>query len=180
MSRGRRRMVKALVVVGSVLAFVSVFAIWVERQALNTDDWVHTSDRLVQNQTIRTAIDNYLVEQVYSNVNVERELEEILPGETTKFSGPLSGLLRQAAPGGVEKVLETTTAQGLWEDANRSAHEQLLAVLENKKEAVETSGGNVTLNLGSLVTNLAEQVGIGANLAEKLPPDAGQITVVKS
>jgi hypothetical protein len=179
-SRGRRRTVKALVAVGSILAFVSVFAIWIERQALNTDDWVHTSDRLIQNSTIRSALGNYLVEQLYANVDVETEFEDILPGETTKFAGPLSGLVRQAAPGGVEKVLETTTAQGLWEDANRSAHEQLLAVLENKKEAVETSGGNVTLNLGSLVTNLASQVGIGANLAEKLPPDAGQITVLRS
>jgi hypothetical protein len=43
MSRGRRRTVKALVALGSILAFLSVFAIWVERQALNTNDWVHTS-----------------------------------------------------------------------------------------------------------------------------------------
>ena len=43
MSRGRRRPVKALVVLGSLLAFLSVFAIWIERQALNTDDWVNTS-----------------------------------------------------------------------------------------------------------------------------------------
>ena len=47
MSRGRRRTVKALVVLGSLLAFLSVFAIWTERQALNTDDWVDTSDRLI-------------------------------------------------------------------------------------------------------------------------------------
>src|SRR5262249_22710334 len=160
MSRGRRRGVKALVVLGSVLAFLSVFAIWIERQALNTDDWVRTSDKLIQNEKVRAALGNYLVEQLYTNVNVEREFEEILPGETTKFAGPLSGLVRQAAPGGVEKVLETSTAQGLWEDANRSAHEQLLAVLENKKEAVSTAEGNVQLNLGSLVTSLADQVGV--------------------
>jgi hypothetical protein len=30
------------------------------------------------------------------------------------------------------------------------------------------------------VTNLASQVGIGAGLAEKLPPDAGQITILRS
>src|SRR6476646_8168984 len=180
MSRGRRRGVKALVALGSVLAFLSVFAIWIERQALNTDDWVHTSDRLIQNEKVRSALGNYLVEQLYSNVDVEHEFEEFLPGETTKFAGPLSGLVRQAAPGGVEKVLETSTAQGLWEDANRSAHEQQLAVLENKKEAVETSGGNVTLNLGNLITNLADQVGFGSGLAEKLPPDAGQITILRS
>ncbi len=180
MSRGRRRSIKALVVLGSILAFVSVFAIWIERQALNTDDWVHTSDRLIQNQTIRAALGSYLVEQLYSNVNVKKELQELLPGETTQLAGPLSGLVRQVAPGGVEKVLETSTAQGLWEDANRTAHEQLLAVLENKKEAVSTAEGKVTLNLGSLVTNLAGQVGIGGSLAEKLPPDAGQITILRS
>jgi hypothetical protein len=66
-------------------------------------------------------------------------------------------------------VLKSSTAEDLWKDANRAAHEQLLAVLENKKEAVETEGGDVTLNLGSLVTNLADQVGIGSQLAEKLP-----------
>ena len=81
---------------------------------------------------------------------------------------------------GAEKLLETSTAQNLWKDANRAAHEQLLAVLENKKEAVETEEGNVSLNLGSLVTNLADQVGIGEKLAEKLPADAGEVTILRS
>ena len=40
MSRARRRSVKALVALGSILAFLSVFAIWVELQALDTGDWV--------------------------------------------------------------------------------------------------------------------------------------------
>jgi hypothetical protein len=180
MSRGRRRTVKALVALGSVLAFLSVFAIWVERQALNTDDWVETSDRLIQNPTIRTAVGDYLVDQLYANVDVEKELKDILPGETKELAGPVSGGLRQVAGSGAEEILKTSTAQSLWQDANRTAHEQLLAVLEDKGEAVSTEEGNVSLNLGSLVTNLADQVGIGAKLAEKLPPDAGQITILRS
>ena len=180
MSRTRRRTVKALVVLGSVLAFLSVFAIWTERQALNTDDWVDTSGRLIQNETVRSAVGEYLIDQLYENVDVEKELEDILPGETKQLAGPVSGGLRQVAGGGAEQVLKSSTAEGLWKDANRAAHEQLLAVLENKKEAVETEGGDVTLNLGSLVTNLADQVGIGGQLAEKLPPDAGQITILHS
>ncbi len=180
MSRARRRTVKALVVLGSVLAFLSVFAIWVERQALNTNDWVDTSGRLIQNEKIRAAVGNYLVDQLYANVNVEKELEGILPGETKELAGPVSGGLRQVAGSGAEEVLKSSTAQELWKDANRATHEQLLAVLENKKEAVSTEEGKVTLNLGSLVTNLASQVGIGAQLAEKLPPDAGQITILRS
>jgi hypothetical protein len=180
MSRARRRTVKALVVLGSVFAFLSVFAIWTERQALNTDDWVETSGRLIENEKIRAAVGEYLVEQLYDNVDVEKELEGILPGDLKDLAGPASGGLRQVAGGGAEQVLQTATAQDLWKDANRSAHEQLLAVLENKKEAVETAEGEVTLNLGSLITNLADQVGIASQLAEKLPPDAGQITILRS
>lgn len=171
---------KALVVLGSVLAFLSVFAIWTERQALNTDDWVDTSDQLIQNSTIRTAVGDYLADQLYENVDVEREIEGILPDDLRELAGPASGGLRQVAGDGADQLLKTSTAQSLWQDANRAAHEQLIAVLEDDKEAVSTEGGEVTLNLGSLVTNLAEQVGIGENLAEKLPPDAGQVTILRS
>lgn len=180
MSRGRRRTVKALVVLGSILAFLSVFAIWTERQALNTDDWVETSGRLIQNETIRAELSKYLVDQLYENVDVEEELKDILPGDTKDLAGPAAGGLRQVAGQGAERVLETSTAQDLWEEANRSAHEELIAVLEDKNDAVSTDEGTVTLKLSSLLTNLADEVGIGADLAEKLPPDAADIEILRS
>lgn len=173
-------MVRGLVILGSVLAFLSVLGIWTERQALNTDDWVGTSGRFLENKTIREQLGEYLVDQLYENVDVRKELEEILPDDTKDLAGPAAGGLRQVAGQGAERVLETSTAQELWEEANRTAHEQLLAVLENKKEAISTDEGNVSLNLGQLVTNLAEQVGIGESLAEKLPADAAQIEILKS
>ena len=171
---------KALVVFGSILAFLSVFAIWTERQALNTDDWVNTSGRLIQNETIRAELSKYLVDQLYENVDVEAETEEKLPGDLKDLAGPVAGGLRQVAGSGTERVLETSTAQSLWEEANRSAHEQLIAVLEDENDAVSTEEGTVTLKLSSLLTNLAEQVGIGADLAEKLPPDAANIEILRS
>jgi hypothetical protein len=163
-----------------VLAFLSVFAIWTERQALNTDDWVETSGRLIQDPTIREAVGDYLVDQLYENVDVEEELSDILPGETKDLAGPISGGLRQVAGDGANRVLETSTAQELWKGANRTAHEELVAVLEEKEGTVSTEEGEVSLNLGSLVTNLADQVGIGADLAEKLPADAGRFTILRS
>ena len=180
MSRGRRRLVRVLIVLGSLLAFLSVFAIWTERQALDTGEWVNTSGRLIQNSKVREAVSNYLVDQLYENVNVEKELSEKLPGDTKELAGPISGGLRQVAGSGAEKVLESSTAQELWKSANKTTHEQLLEVLEEKEGTLSTEEGKVSLNLGSLITNLASQVGIGANLAEKLPPDAGQITILRS
>jgi len=176
----RRRTVKGLIVLGALLAFLSVFSIWVERQALDTGEWVNTSGHLIRDPTIRTAVGDYLVEQLYENVDVEKELEDILPGDTKELAGPAAGGLRQVAGTGAEKVLETGTAQSLWETANRTAHEQLMGVLENNKEAVSTANGEVKLNLGSMLTNLAGQIGLAKNLAEKLPPDAGQVTILKS
>src|SRR6201995_5381980 len=176
----RRRTVKGLLVLGALFAFLSVFAIWVERQALDTSEWVHTSGRLIQNGTIRSALSEYLVEQLYENVDVEKKIEEVLPNSVKELAGPAATGLRQVGGTGAEKVLETGTAQSLWETANRTAHEQLMAVRENKKEAVSTANGEVKLNLGSLLTNLAGQIGLAKDLAEKLPPEAGQITILKS
>jgi hypothetical protein len=172
--------VRVLIVLGSLLAFLSVFAIWTERQALNTDDWVETSGRLIQNETIREKLSDYLVDQLYENVDVEQELSQKLPGDTKDLAGPISGGLRQVAGEGANQVLQSSTAQELWKSANRTTHEQLLEVLEEKEGTLATEEGKVSLNLGSLVTNLADQVGIGADLAEKLPEDAGQITILRS
>ena len=127
--RGRRRLVKVLLVLASILAFVSIFSVWVERQALDTNEWVSTSGQFLQNDTIRTAVGNYLVDQLYDNVNVKKQIGNILPGGVKKFAGPASAGLRQVAGSAADKILQTSTAQSLWETANRDAHEQLLAVL---------------------------------------------------
>jgi hypothetical protein len=167
-------------VLGALFAFLSVFAIWVERQALDTGEWVNTSGRLIRNATIREALSEYLVEQIYENVDVEKKVEEALPKAVKELAGPGSSALRQFGSTGAEKVLETGTAQSLWETANQTAHEQLMAVLENKKESVNTANGEVKLDLGNLLTNLAGQVGLGKSLAEEIPPDSGDITILKS
>jgi hypothetical protein len=51
--RPHRRLVKALVVVASLLSVFAIFAVWAEREALDTDDWVQTSGRLLENEDIR-------------------------------------------------------------------------------------------------------------------------------
>ena len=139
-----------------------------------------TSDKLIADVKIREAVADYLVNTLYENVDVEEELEDILPGETKELAGPVSGAVRSVAGTGANEVLQTQRAQALWRAANRTAHEELIAVLNDEKENVSTGEGEVTLDLKTLVTNLASEVGIGQSLAEKLPEDAGQIVILKS
>src|SRR5437764_7029534 len=64
-------------------------------------------------------------------------------------------------------------------EANRRAHKQFLAVLDGKHKILQSTNGNVVLNLRPIVQEIAAQTGIGARLQQRLPPEAGQIVVMK-
>jgi hypothetical protein len=62
--------------IATLIAFLAVFSIWVNRQALNTDNWVNTSDKLLQNEEVKTQLSNYLADELFANVDVQAELEK--------------------------------------------------------------------------------------------------------
>ena len=70
--RAHRKLGLALIAAGCVLAIVAIFAIWVNRQALNTDNWTNTSSKMLEDKEIRAQLSNYLVDQLYANNNVTR------------------------------------------------------------------------------------------------------------
>jgi putative oligomerization/nucleic acid binding protein len=177
----RRRLALALVVVASVIAFLAIFAVWVNRQALETEEWTQTSSELLEKPVIRTAVATYLVDELYSNVDVAAELQARLPKEAKPLAGPLAGGLREFAQRAAVRALESPRVQLAWEDANRQAHKEFVAVVEDKgSAAVTTAGGDVVLHLRPLVESLAQYLGLGGKLAGKLPPDAGDLVIMRS
>ncbi len=178
--RGHPRLVVALLIVATLLSVVGIFSVWINRQALNTDNWVNTSTKLLQNKDIQGQLAIYLSNQLTENVNIKEELQKALPPKLAPLAGPAAGALEQLAPQIAEKALERPKVQELWASANRAAHEALLKVIDGGGRALSTSGGEVTLNLGALLGQISEKLGVGGKIAEKLPPEAGQITVLKS
>jgi hypothetical protein len=177
---GHPRVVAALLVVATLLTVVGIFSVWINRQALNTDNWVNTSTKLLQNKEVQEQLALYLSDQLTANVNIEEELQKVLPPKLAPLAAPAAGALEQLAPQAAEKALERPKVQELWASANRAAHESLLKVINGGGPALSTSGGEVTLNLGTLLEQISEKLGVGGKIAEKLPPEAGQITVLKS
>jgi hypothetical protein len=177
---GHPRIALALVVLGSLITFVAIFSIWANRQALNTDNWVNTSGRLLQNEAVDHQLSEYLAEQLFANVEVKKELEGTLPPKLQPLAAAAAGGLHQLAPQIAERALENPKVQALWADANRAAHKRLLEVLDGGGSTVSTENGEVTLDLGSLVSAIAGETGVGEGLAEKLPADVGQVTILKS
>jgi hypothetical protein len=175
---GHSRIVATLLAVGTLVAFLAIFSIWVNRQALNTDNWVHTSDKLLQNDEVKTQLSNYLANELFANVDVQAELENTFPPRLAPLAGPAAGALHQLAPKVAERTLETSQAESAWSTANRSAHETLLKILNDEGSAVSTSGGEVILDLKALLSESGGQ--LGGKLASKIPPDAAQLTILKS
>jgi hypothetical protein len=177
---GHPRIVTALLVVATLIAFLAIFSIWVNRQALNTDNWVNTSGKLLRNDEIRTQLSNYLADELFANVDVQAELEKTFPPRLAPLAGPAAGALHQLAPQVAERALATSQAESVWRDANRAAHETLLKILNDEGSAISTGNGEVTLDLGSLVSESGGQLGIAGKLASKVPADAGRLTILKS
>lgn len=178
--RPGRIAVPTLLVLGTLVALLTIFSVWVNRQALNTDNWVSTSTRLLSNKKIDEQLSTFMVNQLYSNVDVEAELEARLPSQAKALAGPAAGGLRQLAQRVAEKALAAPRFQGLWADANRAAHEALLKIIDGGGSFASTGEGEVTLHLGTLVSEIGQQVGLPKALLEKIPPEAGNLTVLKS
>jgi hypothetical protein len=172
--------VRILVVLASFFAFLGILTTWVDRQALDTSEWVSTSGRLLEDKTISDAVANYAIDQVYASVDVNRELRQKLPEDLKPLSGPAGAGLRELAVRVAQNALQRPRFQDTWEQANRTAHQQLVAILEDKSNAVSTANGRVVLDLRPMVEQLASRIGINKDVVAKIPPDVAQLEIAKS
>jgi hypothetical protein len=166
----RRGSVYALLALASLLAFLSVFAIWANRQALENDTWTDTSTKLLEDEDVRVAVAGFMVDSLFTSVDVQAELAQALPPRLQPLAGPAAGALRQLADRLANEALQRPRVQKLWEEANRTANQRLIDVVEHGEDA------GVSLDLGAIVTDLGDQVGV--DVSSRLPPDAGQIEVL--
>jgi hypothetical protein len=171
--RQRRGVVFTLIAIASLIGFLAVFAIWANRQLLETDTWTDTSSKLLEDEEIRTQVSYFMVDALYANVDVQAELQQGLPPRLQRLAGPISGAIRQLALRLADQALQRPRVQQLWEDANRTAQENLLSIVEH--------GGDepVTLDVGTIVDQLGQQLGV-EDAAAKIPPGAADIEIASN
>jgi hypothetical protein len=177
--RGRRILVQVIIWTTTVLAVLAIFAVWANRQFLNPDNWANTSTQLLEHPEIRAATSNDLVGQLYANVDVAGEIRSRLPPALQGVAAPLAGALRNAAVSAAQRALANPQVQNAWRVANRAAAQQLVTIVNGGSGAAKVSGGEVTLDLESIVANMANQLGL-PDVSSKLPPSAANLVILKS
>jgi hypothetical protein len=174
------RALRYLPLVGaSLCVLLATVSIWMQRQLLDTDTWTETSTELLQDEVVRDAVSVFLVNQLYAHVDVAKQLERTLPGETKKLSGPIAGALRTLAERQADDALAQPPVQSLWEEANRTSHEELVDFLEGDSDALVAEQGQVTLDLRMLVRRVGQRVGL-RDLDRRLPEQAAEVRLASS
>jgi hypothetical protein len=177
-ARPHRKTVFALVVVGALVALIAVFAVWAKRQLLETETWTRTSTELLADDDVQQALNGFLIDQLFTKVDVEKKLEKALPDDVQGLAGPATGGIRQLATQAGLEALQNAHVQALWADANRRAHRLFLSLIHGGTDTLSTTNGAVTLDLGQLVSQIGQNAGI--DISDKLPPDAARLELVKS
>jgi hypothetical protein len=181
LSARRRAAIWILIVLASLIALGSALTTWVDRQMLDTQSWADASAELIEDPEVRAALSVYLVDQLYANVDVAADLEERLPDNLDRLAGPLAGALREPTTEAVDRLLDSPRLQQLFINASTTAQQKLVNVLEDKTgDGITTGNGVVTLDLGELARSLGEELGLSTSTLDRIPPDAGELEVMRS
>lgn len=176
--RGRRYGVRALLGLASLLAVLSIFALWADRQALNADNWADTSSALLANDDIRSQVAAFAVDAVYSNAEVQAQIADALPSRLDPLAGPAASALRDIAERRADRTLSRPAVQEAWKAANRVTAQQFINIAEDKSKAITQSGNAVVLDLRVVVKEIVARLGLPGKAADRLPPDKTKIKIM--
>jgi len=147
--RWRRILVGFLVVLGCVLAPLSVLSVWMKSTVLNTDNYVSTVAPLASDPDVQQALANRITNAIVQNTDVESKIADALPAKAAFVAPAVARGLAQYVDQAALKLVQSDQFDKLWTQANKRAHPQIVALLEGKEgKHISTKNGQIVLTLG--------------------------------
>src|SRR6266496_4574133 len=148
-----------LIILGCVLAPLSVVAVWTANQVSDTGRYVANVAPLIKDPAIQNALTNRLTSEIVAKINVkgltDQAAAELTAKGLPKIGGLLQGVSGSLASGvagfvhsAIHKIITGPRMANAWTQVNRVASQQLVAVLSGrggKNGAIGVSNGKVTL-----------------------------------
>ncbi|WP_454855103.1 hypothetical protein [Promicromonospora soli] len=194
-NRSRSAAAVILILLGALLAPVAVVAAWAERTLTDTDRYVATVGPLAADPTVQSALAGRLTQAVTERIDVGALLDDVAGGLNERDLAPRAAaalpLLEAPLTSGIEsfvrdaadRVVESDEFASAWVQANRVAHEQLVAVMRGTGGDVVQVGqdGQLTIQLAPMIELLKDRlVDRGLGLAANLPTIDASFTIMQS
>ena len=174
-----------LIILGCVLAPLSVLGVWTANQISDTNTYVANMAPLIQDPAIQNALTNKLTNEIVTKIDVKGRTDQAAAELTAKgftqagtllqgVSGSVASGVQGFVHSAVQKAVTGPRMAAAWTQVNRAGHQALVAVLSGrggKNGAVKVSNGQVTLDVAPLEA-VAKQdlVARGLTIADKIPP----------
>ena len=185
-SRGRGWTVLAvcLIVIGCVLAPLSVVTVWGRATLVDTDRFVATYAPLADSPAGQGYVVDQTMTVINDNVDVDQLVGDMIDGIKDLGTGPrattaLDTVKGPAARGvehlmrsGVEQFVHSDAFAQAWEQALRVSHTQLMATLRDDPDAVlkAQQDGTIGVQLGPIVDRIKQAlIDRGIGFASKIP-----------
>jgi hypothetical protein len=171
-----------LIVLGCVLAPVSVLAVWTANQVSNTDRYVANVSPLIKEPAVQAALTDKISAAVSKQVNVQSYTKLAaaqlsshgltrLGALVSNFSGSIASGVNGLIHTIVSKIVTRPAVARLWVHGNRFAHTQLVKALTGKSSALSVSNGKVVIGLGPVIDRVKHRLAArGLTLVNRLPP----------
>jgi len=171
-----------LIVIGCVLAPLSVIGVWTANQVSDTNRYVANIEPLIHDPAIQNALTDKVTTAIVSSLNVTARTNQAADLLNSKgfervgsllktFSGSLASAVTSYVHSNVHKIVTGPRFASAWIEVNRVAHQALVQALSGQGGAVTVSNGKVTLDLTPFIAivkkDLAQR---GFTLVNSLPP----------
>lgn len=174
---GRLTVPWVLLVAAAMLGCAAVLVTFGARVVLTQEVVPAAAGELIEDPVVRAAIAQRASTALVDAVDADRRLRAALPEELAPLAGPLASGVEDATARGIDRLLDTATAQRLWRVAATEANEQLTRVLRDENSTIRVDdAGVVTLDLSPLIATVAKEVGID----RPVPPDLGTVVLAQS
>ena len=173
-----------LIILGCILAPLSVLGVWTANQVSDTSRYVANVTPLIHDPAIQNALTNRLTNEIVAKIDVkgltDQAAADLSQKGFTRVGSLLQGVSGSLASGvqgfvhsRVQKIITGPRMAAAWVQVNRVASQQLIAVLSGrggKNGAIGVSNGQVVLDLAPLEA-VAKQdlVARGLTIAGKIP-----------
>ena len=192
--RWRSVVATLLIVIGCILAPLSVVAVWTKNLVTDTDRYVTTVAPLASDPAIQNAIADRITAEIFTHLDVagitnqaidalaERGLPPLVANQLHALSGPLAGGVQSFVRDEVGKVVASDAFADAWLTANRAAHSALVAALTgNTREGVTIENDTVSINLGPIIQEVKQRlIDRGFDLANRIPNVNPSFVLVQS
>ena len=192
--RWRSVVATLLIVIGCILAPISVVAVWTKNLVTDTDRYVATVAPLASDPAIQSAIADKITAEIFTHLDVvgitnqavdalaERGLPPLIATQLHALSQPLSSGVQSFVRDKVGEVMASDAFANAWLTANRAAHQALVAALTGEtREGVTIENDTVSINLGPIIQEVKQRlIDSGFELASRIPNVNPSFVLVQS